>query len=146
MRHLVCPHLAILLTLAATSVRSQTYTISTLAGGGLPVNISGLSASLDVPLYALASDSAGNLYFTYHEGLATDSAGNLYVTDQLVGCVRKLSNGQLTTVAGNGTQGISGDNAPATNAQLANPVAVAVDTSGNLYIADYGSQSIRKVS
>ena len=51
--------------------------------------------------------------------------------------IRKVSNGVITTVAGNGTQGFSGDNGPATSAQLDDPVGVAVDSAGNLYIADY---------
>ena len=54
--------------------------------------------------------------------------------------------GVLTLVAGNGTSGFSGDNGPAAGAQLSGPVGVAVDTAGNLYIADNGNHCIRKVA
>ena len=65
-----------------------------------------------------------------------DSAGNLYIADTGNNRIRKVSNGVITTVAGNGTSGFSGDNGPATSAQLDSPYGVAVDSAGNLYIAD----------
>ena len=73
-------------------------------------------------------------------GVAVDSAGNLYIADYGNNRIRKVSNGVITTVAGNGTAGFSGDNGPATSAQLNIPVGVAVDSAGNLYIADYRQQ------
>jgi uncharacterized protein (TIGR03437 family) len=79
-------------------------------------------------------------------GLAVDSAGNVYIADSYANRVRKVSNGVITTVAGNGTPGFSGDNGPATSAQLAQPFGLAVDSAGNLYIADHGNDRIRKVS
>ncbi len=57
-----------------------------------------------------------------------------------------MSNGTITTVAGNGTQGLSGDNGPAINAEIAHPSAVAADSAGNLYIADAANGRIRKVT
>ena len=78
-------------------------------------------------------------------GVALDSAGNLYIADE-IGLVRKVSGGVITTVAGNGTQGFSGDNGPATSAQLRRPYGVAVDSAGEVYIADSGNDRIRKVS
>ena len=75
-----------------------------------------------------------------------DSAGNLYIADTDNNRIRKVSNGVITTVAGNGTQGFSGDNGPATSAQLNGPDGVAVDSAGNLYIADTDNNRIRKVS
>jgi NHL repeat/Galactose oxidase, central domain len=78
---------------------------------------------------------------------AFDSAGNLYVADFDSDRIHKVSpDGAITTVAGNGMAGFSGDNGPATSAQLTGPRGVAVDTAGNLYIADTGNQRIRKVS
>jgi uncharacterized protein (TIGR03437 family) len=80
------------------------------------------------------------------QGVAVDSAGNLYIADTLNNRVRKVANGAITTVAGNGTSGYGGDNGPATSAQLFWPLGVAVDSSGNLYIADASNHVIRKVS
>jgi uncharacterized protein (TIGR03437 family) len=163
----------------------QTYTIQTFAGGGLPVNIAGTSASLLYP-GSVAVDRAGNLFFTegHHvvlrwdattsvltlvagnwtegysgdngpatgaqlsnpTGVAVDPAGNLYIADTDNNRIRKVSNGVITTVAGNGAYGFSGDNGPATSAQLYYPNAVAVDAAGNLYVADWGNSRVRKVA
>ena len=92
---------------------------------------------------------ATNAEFIEPFGLALDPSGNLYVSDTYNYRVRKISNGIITTVAGNGTQGFSGDSGPATNAQLSffNLFGgIAVDSGGNLYIADSGNSRIRKVS
>jgi uncharacterized protein (TIGR03437 family) len=79
-------------------------------------------------------------------GLAFDAAGNLYIADSANNVIRKAStNGTITTVAGNGTFGFSGDGGPATKAQLNRPWDVAVDSSGDLFIADYNNQRIRLV-
>jgi sugar lactone lactonase YvrE len=82
----------------------------------------------------------------YSDGVAVDSAGNLYVADTANSRIRKISNGVITTVAGNGTPGFSGDNGPATSARLFEPVGVAVDSAGNLYIADFRNSRVRRVS
>jgi uncharacterized protein (TIGR03437 family) len=78
--------------------------------------------------------------------IAVDSAGNLYIADTNTYRVRKISNGVITTIAGDGIPGFSGDNGPATSAQLGGPGGVAVDSAGNLYIADEENNRIRKVS
>src|ERR1019366_1873335 len=80
------------------------------------------------------------------EGVAVDSAGNLYFPDHVHDSIRKVSGGVITTVAGNGTFGYSGDNGPATSAQLGGPYGVAVDTAGSLYIGDAVNNRVRKVS
>jgi len=79
--------------------------------------------------------------------VAVDGSGNLYITD-FFSAVRKVStNGIITTIAGNGTTGFAGDGGPATSAELGlSPNGVAVDTSGNVFIADTGNNRIRKVS
>ena len=80
------------------------------------------------------------------EGVAVDSAGNLYITDSFDSRIRQVSKGIITTFAGNGTAGASGDNGPATNAELSLPIDVAVDSAGNVYVADCGNSRIRKIS
>jgi uncharacterized protein (TIGR03437 family) len=79
-------------------------------------------------------------------GVAIDPAGNLYISDLGNQVVRKVSKGTITTVAGDGVAGFSGDGGPATSASLHNPRGLAVDAAGNLYIADVGNDRIRKVS
>ena len=80
-------------------------------------------------------------------GIAVEASGNLYIADSGNNRIRKVSpGGIITTVAGNGTSGVSGDGGPATSAQLSFPENVAVDASGNLFICDYGNYRIRKVS
>ncbi len=89
--------------------------------------------------------TVAELYNPY--GIAIDAAGNLYIADIGNNCIRKVNtSGIISTVAGNGTAGYSGDGGQAINAELSDPQAVAVDTSGNLYISDTGNSRIRKVS
>jgi hypothetical protein len=77
--------------------------------------------------------------------LATDNTGDLYIADLTNNKVRKVNPyGIITTVAGNGAKGYNGDNILATNAEI-EPIALAVDASGNIYIADQ-TYRIRKVS
>jgi uncharacterized protein (TIGR03437 family) len=111
---------------------AQQYTISTIAGNGAAGFVDG--------------DALGGAQLNFPAGIAVDSAGKVYVADSSNHRIRVLSGGNLSTVAGNGTLGYSGDGASATSAELNSPNAVAVDGSGNLYIADTGNHIIRKVS
>jgi len=78
--------------------------------------------------------------------VAKDAVGNLFIADSGNGRIRKVDvNGVITTVAGNGNAGWSGDGGMATNAEISAPCAVAVDASGNLFIADSSYGLIRKV-
>ena len=79
-------------------------------------------------------------------GIALDSAGNIYISDFNNNRIRMISNGVITTLAGTGTAGYSGDGGAATSAQLSNPLGIAVDSGGNIYFADKGNMVIRKIS
>jgi hypothetical protein len=81
-------------------------------------------------------------------GGAVDSAGNLYIADYLNNRVRMVSaaTGVITTVAGTGTAGYSGDGGPAASAELNTPHDVVVDAADNLYIADWGNNRVRRVN
>jgi uncharacterized protein (TIGR03437 family) len=111
---------------------AQQYTISTVAG-------SGAAGFLDGAALAGAQ-------FNLPGGLAVDSSGKIYVADSANHRIRLISGGSVTTVAGNGNGTYAGDTGAATSASLYSPAAVAVDKSGNLYIADTGNHVIRKVS
>lgn len=81
-------------------------------------------------------------------GVAVDNAGNIYIADITAHNVRRVnaSNGIITTIAGTGAAGYNGDNIPAVNAQLSQPAQVAVDAAGDLYIAEFTGQRIRKIT
>ncbi len=80
-------------------------------------------------------------------GVAVDRSGNLYLSEFSSGRVRIISNGIINTFAGSDTRiGFSGDGGPAIAAGLVNPYGVAVDTRGNVYIADQGDHRVRKVN
>ena len=78
--------------------------------------------------------------------LVADRSGNLYIADTGNQRIRKVdANGIITTIAGTGEAGFSGDGGPATDAQLNAPSAIAIDNTGNLYIADFVNHRIRKI-
>ena len=110
-------------------------TITTVAGNGTQ----GFSGDGGLATQAMLNDP---------EGLGLDSAGNLYIADLNNQRIREVSaaTGIITTVAGNGNYGFSGDGGPAVSAQLYNPYDVKVDSTGNLYIADETNSRIRKVT
>jgi len=78
--------------------------------------------------------------------IVLDSANNIFTADPRNNVVRKISSdGTVVTVAGNTSSGYSGDGGPSSKAQVASPGALAVDTAGNLLIADYGNSRIRRI-
>ena len=108
--------------------------IGTVAGSGIP----GFSGDGGVSTQAQLNRPSG---------VAVDAAGNVYIGDYGNDRIRKVSVlGVISTTAGNGTQGFSGDGGPAAAAQLDSPSGVAVDAADNLYISDSGNNRIRKVS
>jgi sugar lactone lactonase YvrE len=89
---------------------------------------------------------AANATVNVPSGLVFDPAGNLFIADSDNHRVRRVdTNGIITTIAGTGVQGYSGDGAPATNAWLNTPVGLAFDPVGNLYVADSANNRIREV-
>lgn len=87
---------------------------------------------------------AARLY--YPVGVATDVSGNLYIVDEDNNCIRKVdAQGIISTVAGNGILGFSGDGGAAINAELNVPAALAIDTMGDMFIADRNNERIRMV-
>jgi trimeric autotransporter adhesin len=115
-------------------VTASTGVISTVAGTPHNCGYSGDGAS--------ATSAA-----LYPNGMAMDSSGNIYIADGSER-IRKItaSTWIISTIAGNGTAGYSGDGGAATSAELNYPLSVAVDGSGNVYIADTDNYRIRKVT
>ncbi|HTR38055.1 MAG TPA: SBBP repeat-containing protein [Bryobacteraceae bacterium] len=108
-------------------------TISTVAGNGA------IGYSGDGGLATSAS-------LFYPMDVAVDKAGNIYIADQNAYVVRKVNTlGIISTVAGDGDFGFSGDGGQAAKAELSGPYSVAVDGTGNIYIADHGNARVRKV-
>jgi sugar lactone lactonase YvrE len=124
---------ALIATIAGTTCTTA-GNISTIAGG-------------DTGGYEGDSGSAASAFLDLPSGLALDGTGNLYIADTGNSVIRKITaaTGIISTVAGNGTAGFGGDASLATSGQLYKPQGVAVDASGNLYIADTDNQRIRRV-
>ena len=113
---------------------SPNGTITTVAGTGT----AGFSGD---------NGPATNAKLNYPTGLAVDSAGNLYIADQYNNRIREIgaANGAIATIAGVSALGYYGDGGPATAARLNYPQGVAVDPSGNVYIADTDNNRVRKI-
>ena len=120
---------------ARVRVVSPSGTIATVVGAGKP----GFSGDGGPAAQAQLNSPAG---------LAVDRAGNLYIADQGNSRIRMVSasTGIITTVAGSSASGFSGDGYAAVAAQLNHPAGVALDSLGNLYIADSGNARMRVVS
>ena len=116
--------------LCLSAAHGQQYTIQTLAGNG--------SAA-----FTGDNGAAGLAQLNSPGAVALDSKGTLYIADTGNHCIRMVSNGKITTIAGTGgTIGFSGDQAAATAATLNAPAGLAFDSKGNLYIADTDRKSV----
>lgn len=150
------------------TVYSQVTTLAGDNAAGL-VDANGLAARFRAP-YAIASDAAGNIYVADYDnnvirkvtptgdvttfistglaspgGVAVGADGNIYIADtgnQLI--KRATPAGVVTVIAGSGNQGSA--NGPALSAEFNNPQDVAVDAAGNVYVADFGNNQIRKIA
>lgn len=110
------------------------FTITTAAGNGMK------GSSGD-------GGQATNAELDGPRGVTEDIFGNLYIAEYYGQRVQKVTpSGTITTIAGNGIEGYSGDGGPATVAELNGPYRVTVDIAGNVYIPDSGNGCIRKVS
>ncbi len=89
-----------------------------------------------------------NALFQFTKSVRTDKQGNIYVAEYSGHRVRRIdiATGIITTIAGTGNPGFSGDGGPATNANIDTPHDLAIDDNGNIYIADYKNNRIRKVN
>ena len=127
-------HLILLALFLSTSVYGQDPgTIITIAGGGtdlLGSEIPATEAQLNVP-----------------QDVAVDNEGNIYIADSFNHIIRQIdaTSGVITTIAGTGTPGFSGDGGPATNAELEYPRAVDVNDLGEVFIGDTGNFRVRKI-
>ncbi len=104
-------------------------------------------AGIGTPGYSGDGGPATAAQLNHPDDIKFDMDGNMYIPDELNHTVRKIStSGIISTVAGNGTHGYSGDNGPATNAKLYQPTDVAFDAVGNMYISEFINGTIRKVA
>jgi len=107
--------------------------IFTLAGNGIPG-------------YSGDAGAATNAELNQPYDVALDASGNIYIADNINNVIRRVgTNGIITTVAGSGTSGFSGDGGAATNAELNSPTGVTIDQKGNLIIADFQNNVVRRV-
>jgi sugar lactone lactonase YvrE len=90
--------------------------------------------------------AAANALLDTPTGIAVDSVGSLYIADTHNNRIRKVSAGTITTIAGTGVAGFSGDGGAASAAKLSQPTAIAIDANGNLYIADTNNNRIREIA
>ncbi len=132
-----------LLTMLPASLRALSLPVTVLLQinrvAGSPTGVAGSSGNAGSALLSLLNQP---------EGVAIDGGGNLYIADTLNNRIQRIdaATGVIATVAGNGQQGYGGDNGPAVDALLDQPVSVLADPHGNLYIADTENRVVRFVS
>jgi len=122
---------------------NQLHVVDKLTAAGVPSRVAGTPL---VPGYSGDGGPATAATLNGPVGLAFDNAGNLYVSEARNHVIRKITpDGMISTVAGTGIAGFSGDGGPAASAQLRNPGFIALDPQGNMYVADRDNNRIRKI-
>lgn len=137
------------ITCSATNTCGTTYVTYAVTVAAPAASTYGISTYAGTGTLGFSGDggAASSAQFSYPYAVAASSTGNVYVVDQLNNRIRKITSaGIISTIAGTGTYGNTGDGGAATAATLANPQGVAVDAAGNVYVADYGNNRIRKIS
>ncbi|HEY1718922.1 MAG TPA: hypothetical protein VGH42_11615 [Verrucomicrobiae bacterium] len=113
---------------------------------GIITTVAGIGAGNGAQNISGDGGSATNAVVSWPWDVTADAQGNYYIADYGNRLIRKVdTNGIITTVAGNGTYGYSGDGGAATNATMTSPHRILVDATGNLFISDYSNNRIRKV-
>jgi len=140
---------AIQLRAADNSVIATQYLTGVASGGMLAWNPGLTSTVAGDGTWIYRGDgtlaTASTLYVPM--GVVVDAAGNIYISDTLSNRIRKVdgTSGIISTIAGNGNAGLTGDGGLATSATLSNPTALALDGAGNLYFADNYNNAIRVI-
>jgi hypothetical protein len=126
---------------------AQHFRIRAVTGDGIIHAFAGTGGVALPPASSGDGGAATQATFLFPTGVAADTQGNVYIAEFFLNKIRKVDpSGTITTFAGTGAPGSSGDGGPATAAKLAQPYDVAVDAQGNVLIADAGNNEVRRVS
>jgi sugar lactone lactonase YvrE len=125
---------------------ADTYnqTIREISPGGLTTTIAGELGATGLRNGPAPPSSPSPALFNYPYAVAIDAYENIYVADVVNNVIRKIANGYVETLAGSGQSGSA--NGKWTNAEFSVPVSLAVDGGGNVYVAEYGNDTIRRIT